>query len=378
MRYLKNKNLLIIIIAYIFIEIALSLKYYSLYINIINPIFWGLMLAYLIYEIKRNYIRFNTNRKYYKYIIIITLLHIGVYFYLGYKFGFLKSPYKYELFAILKNTFVSIFPIIGIETLRGVFVNRNKNNKLAIVAITILLILSELNYNLLINFNLNRQEMYEYICGGILPLISYSILYTYLALKGSCVFTLIFRISTKLLLLLPLLADLDWFMVGSFGIISPIIIYMLFKYVFAKEKETKKKETILTKFIYNVAICFCIILICFMLGMFKYQAITVLSDSMNPIFNPSDVVIYKKLEENELQKIQVGDIIVYSTENQNIIHRVVRVIEEDGTLKYQTKGDNNNMADRNLVDISQIKGVYLFSIKYFGLPSVWLYDIFYN
>ena len=87
------------------------------------------MLAYLIYEIKRNYIRFNTNRKYYKYIIIITLLHIGVYFYLGYKFGFLKSPYKYEFFAILKNAFVSIFPIIGIETLRGVFVNRNKNNK---------------------------------------------------------------------------------------------------------------------------------------------------------------------------------------------------------------------------------------------------------
>ncbi len=378
MRYLKNKNIIIILVVYIFAEIILQVKNYSLYINI-NPIFWGIILAYLIYEIKRNYIRFNTDRKHYKYIIIIIVLHVLAYIYLGNTFGFSKSPYKHEIIPILKNAFLMIFPIISIEIARGVFVNRNKNNKLAIAGITVLLILAQINYYLLVNFNLNKEGLFKYICGEILPLTSYNILYTYLVLKSSYLITIIFRVFIKLLLLLlPILADLDWFMLGTFGIILPVVIYILFKYIFNKEKEAKKKYTIFAKISYILTLSLCIILTCFMLGMFKYQAITILSNSMDPIFGPSDVVIYKKLEKNNLQEIQVGDIIIYSVENQNIVHRVVDVIEEDGVIKYQTKGDNNNTPDSKLVDISQIKGIYLFSIKYFGLPSVWLYDIFYN
>ena len=378
MRYLKNKNIIIILVVYIFVEIILQVKNYSLYINI-NPIFWGIVLAYLTYEIKRNYIRFNTDRKHYKYIIIIIVLHVLAYLYLGNTFGFSKSPYNHEIIPILKNAFLTIFPIISIEVARGVFVTRNKNNKLAIAGITVLLILAQINYNLFVNFNLNKEELFKYICGEILPLTSYNILYTYFVLKNSYLITIIFRVFIKLLLLLlPILADLDWFMLGTFGIILPAVIYILFKYIFNKEKEAKKKYSIFAKVSYILTFSLCIILTCFMLGMFKYQAITILSDSMEPIFGPSDVVIYKKLEKNSLQEIQVGDIIIYSVEDKNIVHRVVDVIEEDGVIKYQTKGDNNNTADSKLVDISQIKGIYLFSIKYFGLPSVWLYDIFHN
>ena len=47
-------------------------------------------------------------------------------------------------------------------------------------------------------------------------------------------------------------------------------------------------------------------------------------------------------------------------------------------IKYQTKGDSNNICDTKFVEISQIKGMYVFHIKYAGILSVWLYEIFNN
>ena len=112
-----------------------------------------------------------------------------------------------------------------------------------------------------------------------------------------------------------------------------------------------------------------------MVGMFKYEPIVILSNSMVPTFSRADVVIYKKINEKQLQEIPNGSIIVYSINNQNIVHRVVNIIKEN-EIMYQTKGDSNNVADRNLVKINQIKGIYVFHIKYIGFPSVWLYEYF--
>ncbi len=74
--------------------------------------------------------------------------------------------------------------------------------------------------------------------------------------------------------------------------------------------------------------------------------------------------------------IQKGQIIVYAVGEKNIAHRVVNVIRQNEKVQYQTKGDNNNAPDMNLVKTEQIQGVYVFHIKYLGFPSIWLYDYF--
>ena len=103
-----------------------------------------------------------------------------------------------------------------------------------------------------------------------------------------------------------------------------------------------------------------------MLGLFPYQPIAILSNSMNPTFKRGDVVIYKK-EEN----IVPGDIIVFQYQNQIIVHRVVSINEY-----YVTKGDANNSVDYIKVQKEDIKGVYQFSLKYLGYPSIWLNELF--
>ena len=371
---MKNKNLFIILTIYIVSRIYLIIYNSSTFTNIINPIFWTFMLIYLLYDIKKNYIRLNHNKNNVNYMIIISCIQVIFYFYLGFIFGFSKSPYNHKILYILKNITIQILPIIVIELTRSVITTRNKNNKIAITFATILLMLAEINYNALTNLYPDKQELFKYLCENIFPLISCSILYTYLSLIGSYSLSLACRVFKELAqLLLPIWPNINWFIKGSTSIISVVIVYVLYKYVFNKKDIPKKRETFFSKFSYSITLIFAIALICFMVGIFKYESIVILSNSMVPTFSHTDIVIYKKLDEEQLQKIPIGSIIVYSIDDQNIAHRIVNIVKDENIM-YQTKGDSNNAPDINLVKINQIKGVYVFHIKYLGFPSVWLHE----
>ena len=381
MRYLKNEKLLIVIIIYLFITTNLIIQNSTLYSNLINPLFWACILIYLIWDMKKGYIRFSKNKRYFINIVIISIVNVIIFFYLGFIFGFVKSSYNHEIIVILKNITIQILPIISIELVRGVIITRNTDNKILIAFVTIVLILVEINYNALINLFSDKENFFKYSCSNIIPLIACSSLYTYLTLKGSYSLSLTYRLFNQLaILLLPVLPNIDWFVTGSIGILSPTLIYVLFKYKFIREKEDirKKQEYFSAKIIYAVTLILCITLVCFMLGLFRYEPITMLSNSMFPSFSRGDVVIYKKMSDSELKNISINSIIIYTIGDQNIAHRVINMIQKNDNVLYQTKGDYNNAPDINLVGIDQIKGVYIFHIKYIGFPSVWLYDYFNN
>ncbi len=378
MKYVKDKELLIIITIYIFITINLIIKDMVLYVNVINPIFWGTILIYLIWNIKKYYIRFNVNKKYFIAIFIISCVHVVAYFYIGFIFGFSKSPYNHDILSILENTITRLLPIISIEITRAVIVTRNKNSKLILVITTILLILAEINYSVLMT---NRKELFEYIFSDVVSIISHGILSTYLTLKGSYLLPVIYRLLNKvIMLLLPILPNINWFLSGSINVISSVVVYILYKYEFIKENKDirKQKNNLKSKISYTLAISLSVALICFMIGIFKHEPIAILSNSMAPTFNRGDVVVFEKLKEEQLKEISIGTIIIYTIGDQNIAHRIVDVKKENGIVLYKTKGDFNNMEDKEEVQINQIKGVYKLHIKYIGFPSVWLYDFFNN
>ncbi len=381
MRYVKNKDLLAIITIYIFITIILMINRYQLYANIINPLFWLFILAYMIFNLKKNYVRFPTNKRYFIYMIVISCIHVLFFFYLGFIFGFFKSPYSHTILSILKNIIIQILPIVSIEIARGIIATNNKNNKIVLVFLTTLLILVECNYNKLINLFPQKEQFFKYICESVLPLIACNILYTYLTLKGSYKLPLVYRFFNRFItLVLPILPNINWFANGALCILSPTIIYLLFKYQFAKEREDirKKQKNTFEKISYAVALIISITLICFMLGVFRYEPITILSNSMYPTFSRGDVIIFEKLNDIQLGTINEDNIIIYTIGDKNIAHRIVNKIIENGDVSYQTKGDYNNAPDINLVKIEQIKGVYVFHIKYIGFPSIWLYEFLNN
>ncbi len=62
--------------------------------------------------------------------------------------------------------------------------------------------------------------------------------------------------------------------------------------------------------------------------------------SMEPLLHTGDLVILVKKSD-----IDVGDIVVYSSNSKYVIHRVIGVYEVKGYYCYVTKGDNNITPD---------------------------------
>ena len=101
-----------------------------------------------------------------------------------------------------------------------------------------------------------------------------------------------------------------------------------------------------------------------------------MSNSMVPYFTRGYVVIVKKLNKDEIKKLQVGDILEYQLDKSMILHRIKEIeTDSEGNMLFTTKGDNNDFPDVEKVKEEQIVGIIKFKIPYLGYPSVWFSEL---
>lgn len=90
-----------------------------------------------------------------------------------------------------------------------------------------------------------------------------------------------------------------------------------------------------------------------------YLPLIVLTDSMYPEIESGDLIICHTIEPNEVKE---GDVIAFFDPAGNgtsiVTHRVLEVIEENGTYSFRTRGDNNNTEDKDLVPGENLVGIY--------------------
>ena len=365
---IRTKNYFYLLIIYMVLTITFKIFNYNFYLNIFAPIFTTLTLISIIIYLKQFPI--SKNSKYLKDILLITILSLIIYLSLGLVFGFTKNYSEYNLISIIINIKNIMITTITLELLRNILITNNKKNKLIVIIITILIILIELNYHTLITLK-TKSQLFKYLFSNILILITDNILMSYLSIKNSYL-SLLNQVLIKLtLILLPIIPNLDWFLIGSFNLIKVTIIYLIFKYKIAKEKILIKK-TSFALISYAFTLFFATFLIFFMAGSLKYEPIAILSNSMIPTFKRGDVLVFKKLNSKEINNLKPGMIIVYQIGNKDIVHRIVKVIKNNDKVSYKTKGDNNNTSDNLIIKTSNIKGVVKFHIKYLGYPAVYL------
>ena len=96
------------------------------------------------------------------------------------------------------------------------------------------------------------------------------------------------------------------------------------------------------------------------LGIYMFN---IVSESMEPTLEINDVVIVQKCEPTQLQK---GDIITFKQDERTISHRIVDITKINNTIKFETKGDNNEISDSDLVESGQVYGKVLFRVKRIG------------
>ncbi len=368
--------ILLYLIFSIFINKLIDLKTYNL---IINPIFWLIISISIYIRTGNAHGRFSKLNENEKTILITTLFYLIINFMSGLIFGYTSNPYSNKIIPFLTNFWQIVIVIMGIEYTRSYVINENKNNKLFVILFTIIFILLEINFSKLFSSINDREELFKYVSSTLLPLIFGNILYTYLTIKGSYKLVYIYRVIVEVtFLIVPILPNFDWFMIGIRGIIVPAIIYLVLKYtsnyksVRTRSNGRKKQNPLIYVPVFSIILIF----VLFMAGIFIYEPIAVLSNSMNPVFYRGDVVIYSKVDNNKLKNIKKYNIIIYSKDGQAVVHRVVDKYIKDGETYFITKGDANISNDLNPVSESQVIGVYQLSIKYIGYPSVWLNQIF--
>tara|TARA_Y100000310_G_scaffold325814_1_gene389886 strand:+ start:316 stop:975 length:660 start_codon:yes stop_codon:yes gene_type:complete len=95
-------------------------------------------------------------------------------------------------------------------------------------------------------------------------------------------------------------------------------------------------------------------------------------------FNTGDMLILWRADRNNLE---VGDILVFQAHKaQPIIHRVIRIWEEDGERFYQTKGDHNARSitqslNEDKISEDRVYGKGAIRIPYFGWVKILFVDL---
>lgn len=368
----------LLLIIYIPLGIYLKNLNPTRYSLIINPLLMVILSLIIIFTHNNNFNRAQKNlKRYAKSVFIVMLVYILVYCILGLIFGFVRSPFSKQIGTLLKNVWQYIVSAIAIEYVRSTILKANKRNKLIIFITIIIFILISVNVPYLLNTFNNKEASFSYIFGTIIPLIFSEVLCTYLVLVGNYKLSIIYSGFNKaIVILLPVYPNLDWFSNGILGILLPIITYVVVKYdVVQSDKKIKRyKKREYNPILYIPLFTFVITFVAFMIGLFKYEPIAILSNSMYPIFSRGDVIIFYNPTEIEKNEIKVGDIIIYAYKGQYISHRVIKIVDKYDEIVFETKGDNNNSPDLELVKKNQIKGIYKFSVKYVGYPSVYLND----
>jgi signal peptidase len=94
------------------------------------------------------------------------------------------------------------------------------------------------------------------------------------------------------------------------------------------------------------------------------------SGSMIPTLNVGDIIIVRGVNPST---VTIGTIIIFHSPvdyELPIVHRVIAIDHQPNGLFFETKGDNNPVADGWKVPASNLMGVYVAKVPYVGLLSL--------
>ena len=351
----------------------LGLEFYN---EIINPLIWVGICGVAVYLSNDSSLRVKGKSDKTQSLLIVLIIYIIIYYLLGLIFGFERTPYSKSLSSIILNLWSFAGIIFFQEFIRQALIKNEKKKIINFVITTILFVLVNLSFTNFSSHFKDLQTTFIYFSTVIIPTFIESAIMTYLVYIGGARFSIIYRLFVTIpAFVFPIVPALDWFGSAIVGISLPLAVYIYLNYIHVKKTErlSKKERRKYNPALYVPVFVFIALLAGFVIGLFKYQPVAVLSGSMSPTFNRGDAVIVEKLNNREKDELKVGDIIQFVSGTKFVVHRIIDISnDENGNKLFITKGDHNNAADVGSVSLENIKGKVSFYIPLIGYPSVWL------
>ena len=365
--------LIIYFVLNVFVITPLNLEYYN---EIIHPFMWIVICSVAVFLSINTSIRVKGEKDKTQSLVIALIIYIIAYFLLGLIFGFEKTPYAKDIFSVLKNLWSFAGIVFFQEFVREALIKNEKKKAWNFILMTLIFMLINLNYSNIESHFVDLKEIFIYTSTTLIPAILESALATYLVYIGGAKFSIVYRLFiTVPPFIVPIIPNLDWFGTAIVGVTLPLAIYIYMNYVHVNKSErlSKRERRSYNPVIYVPVFAFIALIAGFVMGLFKYQPIAILSGSMSPTFNRGDAVVINKLNTREKGELKKGDIIQFVSGTKYVVHRIVDVTNDSyGNKMFITKGDHNNANDADKVALEDVKGKVSFVIPLIGYPSVWL------
>lgn len=353
----------------------------TIYTYYINPIFWLLLFIFTFLINYSKKIRILSKKDKMQNILIIILFYLIIYYASGFIFGYVRSPYSQKFIPLLRNMIAFVSYIFFQEYIRQSLLPTKKMKWYIYIFFILVFSISDLNlYNIEEHFN-SIKNSFEYISTYVVPTLAKNWLFTYLAFVGGYKCNLLYRIPIAITTYtIPLFPKLSWFMEATFNIVLSFVVFININFIQEKlsrdnNRHRLRKHSPLRQIPF---ICFIIFFVCFVAGFFTYMPVAVMSNSMYPLIKRGDVVIVEKLNEEELDNLQVNDIVQYKVDSHYVVHRIVDIVNDNGEKAFVTKGDNNNLPDNKIVYTGQIMGIIEVKFPFIGYPAVLFNEIIRN
>jgi len=304
--------------------------------------------------------------------LVISVLYVIIMQLLGIYFGYFKNPY----FVNAKMFFETVLPISVIiicsEIIRRVLLVQ-KSTYADIAAYLTCVLAEVLTFSNLVGITSFNRFM-DLVGLTLFPALSANIYYHFSSKRFGAVPNIVYRLITTLYVyFFTSLIGISDAMNACIKIFFPLGMLAFVSALYekkARKSACKGQKLSLAGMIlgFVAVIAVTMLISC----QFRFGALVIATDSMTGEINKGDVIIYEQYDDQEIRE---GQIIVFSQQTNKIIHRVVRIEEIGGEVRYYTKGDANYAEDPGYRTEADIVGLTDLKVAYIGYPTLWLHEL---
>lgn len=355
------------------VMLFLTFIYLEGFFKIFLAIFLGLYAILICYLIKKNKVISIKNKQVTLLMAGMAIIGLTIYYLLGLHFGYAKSDVRFSLWSIGHFILPISIIIISSEIIRFRF--SMEQTKISEFLNIVAMILADMIVYAQLYDITAISDFFE-VTGFILfASISCNLLYEYISPKYGCIPIIAYRLIMGLYsYIIPVVPKVYIFTASVLRMIYPFIVYLILEFVFSKKiKGTELKRTRRSYVIITIMIVISILLTMLISCKFYYGIIVIGSESMTGSINKGDAAIFIQYKGQEIKK---GDILIFTKNNRQIIHRVVDITRVGNNYRYYTKGDANPNMDSDYVEEDEIIGICKLKIKYMGYPTLLIKNTF--
>lgn len=205
--------------------------------------------------------------------------------------------------------------------------------------------------------------------------ISCNLLYNYISKRYGVLGIIFYRLITVLYVyIIPITPNIFIYIKSFLRMIYPYVLYLVFEKTFSKTDFVVSYSDRKKNFISITAMIIIMTMITMLIScQFKYGILVIGSKSMTGSINMGDAVVYKNYDN---EPIEMGQVIIFESKGLRLVHRVVKIMDVNGEVRYYTKGDANDEMDAGYIVKEDIIGVTKFRVMAIGYPTIWFRQLF--